>query len=199
MFFKILDLKKILKRIRFENIESNKNNKNIESKNAIISKNIDKEEDVGKVIYGDNFTMREEKTEYPYNTYIELDKALADRLKLITTKINISLQYLYNKHPDMFKNKRDIYKTIQALIKDHDYAGDSFKDAEIAYISKINNKKMSDMAIKRDTNGVIHLNKNKKATKTDRELAKTLVSSHKPLVLGTLPNPKKNPAGQQPR
>ena len=143
--------------------------------------------------------MKEGKSEYPYNAYIELDKALADRLKLITTKINISLQYLYNKHPDMFKNKRDIYKTIQTLIKDHDYAGDSPKDIKVAYLSKIKGKKMDDMVINRNSHGVIHLNKNKKATKTDRELAKTLVSSHKPLVLGTLPNPKKNPAGQQPR
>ena len=72
-------------------------------------------------------------------------------------QIRASLQYLWDNHAKdgMFKNKRDIYNTIKMLIGYQDYAGNSFKNPNMAYIAtKTSDNKMSDMAINRDGGGV---------------------------------------------
>ncbi|AGZ81518.1 hypothetical protein CFT03427_0650 [Campylobacter fetus subsp. testudinum 03-427] len=98
----------------------------------------------------------------------------------------------------MFKNKRDIYNTIKMLIGYQDYAGNSFKNPNMAYIAtKTNDKRMSDMVISRDSAGVTHLNKDKKMSETDKNIfdSKSVVetpkSQRKQQVLGVQMNTSK--------
>ncbi|OCS11036.1 hypothetical protein CFTD6856_08340 [Campylobacter fetus subsp. testudinum] len=115
-------------------------------------------------------------------------------------QIRASLQYLWDNHANdgMFKNKRDIYNTIKMLIGYQDYAGNSFKNPNMAYIAtKTNDKRMSDMVISRDSAGVTHLNKDKKMSETDKNIfdSKSVVetpkSQRKQQVLGVQMNTSK--------
>ncbi|EKR8080214.1 hypothetical protein P9I23_000817 [Campylobacter fetus] len=125
------------------------------------------------VLKGDGFATypNSAKQTYPYNAFIDIEKELTNELKLPQARIRASLQYLYDKHPEMFNNKRDVYKTIKMLFEFQDYAGNSLKDPNLAYIAtKTSDKRMSDMAISRDSNGIIHLNKDKKMSETDKKI-----------------------------
>ena len=88
----------------------------------------------------------------------------------------------------MFDSKGDVYRTLKSLRDIHDYAGDSFKNPDTAYLAKkINNKRMNDLVINRDSGGAIHLNKNKKMNNASKELlnksaVETPVPLHKQLV-----------------
>ncbi|MPB51121.1 putative barnase/colicin E5 family endoribonuclease [Campylobacter fetus] len=125
------------------------------------------------VLKGDGFATypNSAKQTYPYNAFIDIEKELTNELKLPQARIRASLQYLYDKHPEMFNNKRDVYKTIKMLFEFQDYAGNSLKDPNLAYIAtKTSDKRMSDMTISRDSNGIIHLNKDKKMSETDKKI-----------------------------
>ena len=76
----------------------------------------------------------------------------------------------------MFDSKGDVYRTLKSLRDIHDYAGDSFKDNRLAYMaSKLNDKKMNDVAISRDSGGAIHLNRNRDIRGIDRQMFKSAV------------------------
>ncbi|WP_180381353.1 hypothetical protein [Campylobacter lanienae] len=110
-------------------------------------------------IKGDGFvTYPQTATQkYPYNAFLDIEKDLATELNLPQAQIRASLQYLWDNHAKdgMFKNKRDVYNTIKMLIGYQDYAGNSFKNPNMAYIAtKTSDNKMSDMAINRDGGGV---------------------------------------------
>ena len=131
-----------------------------------------KNEFVGGNSARNNFVMRSDgKITYPYNAFLDIGNKLADKLKLPKEQIRASLTYLYNNHPEMFDSKGDVYRTLKSLRDIHDYAGDSFKDNRLAYMaSKLNDKKMNDVAISRDSGGAIHLNRNKRISGDYREL-----------------------------
>lgn len=131
-----------------------------------------KNEFVGGNSARNNFVMRSDgKITYPYNAFLDIENELADKLKLPKEQIRASLTYLYNNHPEMFDSKGDVYRTLKSLRDIHDYAGDSFKDNRLAYMaSKLNDKKMNDVAISRDSGGAIHLNRNKRISGDYREL-----------------------------
>ncbi|WP_065838947.1 hypothetical protein [Campylobacter fetus] len=140
------------------------------------------------------------KQTYPYNTFLDIEKELSNELNLPQMQIRASLQYLWDNHANdgMFKNKRDIYNTIKMLIGYQDYAGNSFKNPNMAYIAtKTNDKRMSDMVISRDSAGVTHLNKDKKMSETDKNIfdSKSVVetpkSQRKQQVLGVQMNTSK--------
>lgn len=143
---------------------------------------------------GEGFTMKEGVQKYPYNAFIEIEKQLSRELNLPNNEIRASLQYLYDLHPEMFANKRDVYNTIKELIAFHDYAGNSFRNPSAAYLArKTDESKMSDMAIGRDSGGVIHLNKDKRISNTDKKIfdvsaAEASNSRHKQQVLGAQMN-----------
>lgn len=131
-----------------------------------------KNEFVGGNSARNNFVMKSDgKITYPYNAFLDIENKLADKLKLPKEQIRASLTYLYNNHPEMFDSKGDVYRTLKSLRDIHDYAGDSFKDNRLAYMaSKLNDKKMNDVAISRDSGGAIHLNRNKRISGDYREL-----------------------------
>ncbi|WP_281530334.1 hypothetical protein [Campylobacter hominis] len=148
-----------------------------------------KNEFVGGNSARNNFVMKSDgKITYPYNAFLDIGNKLADKLKLPKEQIRASLTYLYNNHPEMFDSKGDVYRTLKSLRDIHDYAGDSFKDNRLAYMaSKLNDKKMNDVAISRDSGGAIHLNRNKKMNNASKELlnksaVETPVPLHKQLV-----------------
>ncbi|EAK0830763.1 hypothetical protein A0X03_07880 [Campylobacter fetus] len=131
---------------------------------------------------------------------MDIEKELSNELNLLQMQIRASLQYLWDNHANdgMFKNKRDIYNTIKMLIGYQDYAGNSFKNPNMAYIAtKTNDKRMSDMVISRDSAGVTHLNKDKKMSETDKNIldSKSVVetpkSQRKQQVLGVQMNTSK--------
>ncbi|WP_201790243.1 hypothetical protein, partial [Campylobacter lanienae] len=137
---------------------------------------------------------------YPYNAFLDIEKDLATELNLPQAQIRASLQYLWDNHAKdgMFKNKRDVYNTIKMLIGYQDYAGNSFKNPNMAYsATKTSDNKMSDMAINRDSGGVVHLNKDKKMSQTDKKnlnnepMAETPKSQRKQQVLGVQMNTSK--------
>ncbi|WP_236842808.1 hypothetical protein [Campylobacter lanienae] len=153
-------------------------------------------------IKGDGFvTYPQTATQkYPYNAFLDIEKDLATELNLPQAQIRASLQYLWDNHAKdgMFKNKRDVYNTIKMLIGYQDYAGNSFKNPNMAYIAtKTSDNKMSDMAINRDSGGVVHLNKDKKMSQTDKKnlnnepMAETPKSQRKQQVLGVQMNTSK--------
>ena len=131
-----------------------------------------KNEFVGGNSARNNFVMKSDgKITYPYNAFLDIGNKLADKLKLPKEQIRASLTYLYKNHPEMFDSKGDVYRTLKSLRDIHDYAGDSFKDNRLAYMaSKLNDKKMNDVAISRDSGGAIHLNRNKRISGDYREL-----------------------------
>ena len=147
-----------------------------------------KNEFVGGNSARNNFVMRSDgKITYPYNAFLDIENELADKLKLPKEQIRASLTYLYNNHPEMFDSKGDVYRTLKSLRDIHDYAGDSFKDNRLAYMaSKLNDKKMNDVAISRDSGGAIHLNRNRDIRGIDRQMFKSAVgagnSQHRQLV-----------------
>ncbi|MCR8690624.1 MULTISPECIES: hypothetical protein [Campylobacter] len=153
-------------------------------------------------IKGDGFvTYPQTATQkYPYNAFLDIEKDLATELNLPQAQIRASLQYLWDNHAKdgMFKNKRDVYNTIKMLIGYQDYAGNSFKNPNMAYIAtKTSDNKMSDMVISRDSGGVVHLNKDKKMSQTDKKnlnnepMAETPKSQRKQQVLGVRMNTSK--------
>ncbi|CUU89099.1 Uncharacterised protein [Campylobacter hyointestinalis] len=157
---------------------------------------------VNNSIKGDGFvTYPQTATQkYPYNAFLDIEKDLATELNLPQAQIRASLQYLWDNHAKdgMFKNKRDIYNTIKMLIGYQDYAGNSFKNPNMAYIAtKTSDNKMSDMAISRDSGGVVHLNKDKKMSQIDKKnlnnepMAETPKSQRKQQVLGVQMNTSK--------
>ena len=147
-----------------------------------------KNEFVGGNSARNNFVMKSDgKITYPYNAFLDIENELADKLKLPKEQIRASLTYLYNNHPEMFDSKGDVYRTLKSLRDIHDYAGDSFKNPDVAYMaSKLNDKKMNDVAISRDSGGTIHLNRNRDIRGIDRQMFKSAVgagnSQHRQLV-----------------
>ena len=147
-----------------------------------------KNEFVGGNSARNNFVMKSDgKITYPYNAFLDIENKLADELKLPKEQIRASLTYLYNNHPEMFDSKGDVYRTLKSLRDIHDYAGDSFKNPDVAYMaSKLNDKKMNDVAISRDSGGTIHLNRNRDIRGIDRQMFKSAVgagnSQHRQLV-----------------
>ena len=148
-----------------------------------------KNEFVGGNSARNNFVMKSDgKITYPYNAFLDIENELADKLKLPKEQIRASLTYLYNNHPEMFDSKGDVYRTLKSLRDIHDYAGDSLINPDTAYLAKkINNKRMNDLVINRDSGGAIHLNKNKKMNNASKELlnksaVETPVPLHKQLV-----------------
>ena len=140
-------------------------------------------------IKGDGFVMdKKGRKTYPYNAFMDLEDVVVSDLKLPRNEVRASLSYLYNNHPEMFENKGDVYRTMLSLKNNHNYRGDSFKDPNVAYMAqKIDDKKMSDMAISRETNGIIHLNKNKDMSGKDKaifnqQVAGTVNPQHRQLV-----------------
>ena len=94
--------------------------------------------------------------------HFDIPKSIKSRIGLKTDKIRGSLEYLFNKHPEMFDGKADIVN----IIKDVFNAPDIIKPATrrsggfiIAKSIDDKKKKMIDIGINPNNGVIFHLNK----------------------------------------
>ncbi len=113
-------------------------------------------------IKGDGFVAdKPSKTIYADNANISIDEALEKEFLHNNNPTVTSIAWLYEKHPEMFKSKTDVYKTIQ-LVKNNPDMITKAKSKDGVYLAKaLDDRKMGDIVIHKgeEQNKIIHANK----------------------------------------
>ncbi|EOI7621352.1 hypothetical protein ACMWCM_000272 [Campylobacter jejuni] len=116
------------------------------------------------VIKGDNFFMDKadpSKAKSDYTAKFNVEKWINNVLGILKDEWVVNLKAMAKKHPEMFKNEADVFKVIKE-IKDNPTHFFKNYDDEVALIAKpLKDDKVGNIAIKKDSGKIIHINKTK--------------------------------------
>ncbi|WP_052793185.1 hypothetical protein [Campylobacter coli] len=116
------------------------------------------------VIKGDNFFMDKadpSKAKSDYTAKFNVEKWINNVSGILKDEWVVNLKAMAKKHPEMFKNKADVFKVIKE-IKDNPTHFFKNYDDEVALIAKpLKDDKVGNIAIKKDSGKIIHINKTK--------------------------------------
>ncbi|EPS5795379.1 hypothetical protein ACVF62_001700 [Campylobacter coli] len=116
------------------------------------------------VIKGDNFFMDKadpSKAKSDYTAKFNVEKWINNVSGILKDKWVVNLKAMAKKHPEMFKNEADVFKVIKE-IKDNPTHFFKNYDDEVALIAKpLKDDKVGNIAIKKDSGKIIHINKTK--------------------------------------
>ncbi|MGI7540788.1 hypothetical protein ACNF77_06495 [Campylobacter coli] len=116
------------------------------------------------VIKGDNFFMDKadpSKAKNDYTAKFNVEKWINNVSGILKDEWVVNLKAMAKKHPEMFKNEADVFKVIKE-IKDNPTHFFKNYDDEVALIAKpLKDNKVGNIAIKKDSGKIIHINKTK--------------------------------------
>ncbi|EJW1428882.1 hypothetical protein N8V59_000624 [Campylobacter jejuni] len=116
------------------------------------------------VIKGDNFFMDKadpSKVKSDYTAKFNVEKWINNVSGILKDEWVVNLKAMAKKHPEMFKNEADVFKVIKE-IKDNPTHFFKNYDDEVALIAKpLKDDKVGNIAIKKDSGKIIHINKTK--------------------------------------
>ncbi|EPD6475490.1 hypothetical protein ACSC5J_000659 [Campylobacter coli] len=116
------------------------------------------------VIKGDNFFMDKadpSKAKSDYTANFNVEKWINNVSGILKDEWVVNLKAMAKKHPEMFKNEADVFKVIKE-IKDNPTHFFKNYDDEVALIAKpLKDDKVGNIAIKKDSGKIIHINKTK--------------------------------------
>ncbi|EAK7138959.1 hypothetical protein E8O52_04445 [Campylobacter coli] len=116
------------------------------------------------VIKGDNFFMDKadpSKAKSDYTAKFNVEKWINNVSGILKDEWVVNLKAMAKKHPEMFKNEADVFKVIKE-IKDNPTHFFKNYDDEVALIAKpLKDDKVGNIAIKKDSGKIIHINKTK--------------------------------------
>ncbi|EAI6822295.1 hypothetical protein CA520_08000 [Campylobacter coli] len=116
------------------------------------------------VIKGDNFFMDKadpSKAKSDYTAKFNVEKWINNVSGILKDEWVVNLKAMAKKHPEMFKNEADVFKVIKE-IKDNPTHFFKNYDDEVALITKpLKDDKVGNIAIKKDSGKIIHINKTK--------------------------------------
>ncbi|EHB2851779.1 hypothetical protein JYF24_001070 [Campylobacter coli] len=116
------------------------------------------------VTKGDNFFMDKadpSKAKSDYTAKFNVEKWINNVSGILKDEWVVNLKAMAKKHPEMFKNEADVFKVIKE-IKDNPTHFFKNYDDEVALIAKpLKDDKVGNIAIKKDSGKIIHINKTK--------------------------------------
>ncbi|EAB5248469.1 hypothetical protein EIL92_02505 [Campylobacter jejuni] len=119
---------------------------------------------VKDLIKGDNFFMDKadpSKAKSDYTAKFNVEKWINNVSGILKDEWVVNLKAMTKKHPEMFKNEADVFKVIKE-IKDNPTHFFKNYDDEVALIAKpLKDDKVGNIAIKKDSGKIIHINKTK--------------------------------------
>ncbi|HIC6922744.1 TPA: hypothetical protein ACW32J_000134 [Campylobacter jejuni] len=119
---------------------------------------------VKDLIKGDNFFMDKAdptKAKSDYTAKFNVEKWINNVSGILKDEWVVNLKAMAKKHPEMFKNEADVFKVIKE-IKDNPTHFFKNYDDEVALIAKpLKDDKVGNIAIKKDSGKIIHINKTK--------------------------------------
>lgn len=133
-------------------------------------------------IKGDNFYMDKPDPKYAKSDYtakFNVEKWINNVTGILKDEWVVNLKAMAKKHPEMFKNEADVFRVIKE-IKDNPTHFFKNYDDEVALIAKpLKDNKVGNIAIKKDSGKIIHINKTK-----DKDLER-LNRRNKEMLTGT--------------
>ncbi|ECP5271394.1 hypothetical protein FT840_06000 [Campylobacter lari] len=137
---------------------------------------------VKDLIKGDNFYMDKPDPKYAKSDYtakFNVEKWINNVTGILKDEWVVNLKAMAKKHPEMFKNEADVFRVIKE-IKDNPTHFFKNYDDEVALIAKpLKDNKVGNIAIKKDSGKIIHINKTK-----DKDLER-LNRRNKEMLTGT--------------
>ncbi|EHC7929189.1 hypothetical protein ACSKW8_000932 [Campylobacter lari] len=134
------------------------------------------------LIKGDNFYMDKPDPKYAKSDYtakFNVEKWINNVTGILKDEWVVNLKAMAKKHPEMFKNEADVFRVIKE-IKDNPTHFFKNYDDEVALIAKpLKDNKVGNIAIKKDSGKIIHINKTK-----DKDLER-LNRRNKEMLTGT--------------
>ncbi|EAI7478858.1 hypothetical protein CNS64_05860 [Campylobacter coli] len=127
------------------------------------------------VIKGDNFFMDKadpSKVKSDLNVKISVSPNVRNLAKLTNDEIIADLEYLANKHKEMFKKPSDVFKLIKEIKENPTFFYKNNR-MDIALIAKrLNDNKLGKLGVNKDTGEVRHITKSRNADKENERIIK---------------------------
>ncbi|HEF9472434.1 TPA: hypothetical protein SBX56_000962 [Campylobacter coli] len=127
------------------------------------------------VIKGDNFFMDKadpSKAKSDLNVKISVSPNVRHLAKLTNDEIIADLEYLANKHKEMFKKPSDVFKLIKEIKENPTFFYKNNR-MDIALIAKrLNDNKLGKLGVNKDTGEVRHITKSRNADKENERIIK---------------------------
>lgn len=127
------------------------------------------------VIKGDNFFMDKadpSKAKSYLNVKISVSPNVRNLAKLTNDEIIADLEYLANKHKEMFKKPSDVFKLIKEIKENPTFFYKNNR-MDIALIAKrLNDNKLGKLGVNKDTGEVRHITKSRNADKENERIIK---------------------------
>ncbi|MDV6077636.1 hypothetical protein OT408_01280 [Campylobacter jejuni] len=130
---------------------------------------------VKDLIKGDNFFMDKadpSKAKSDLNVKISVSPNVRNLAKLTNDEIIADLEYLANKHSEMFKKPSDVFKLIKEIKENPTFFYKNNR-MDIALIAKrLNDNKLGKLGVNKDTGEVRHITKSRNADKENERIIK---------------------------
>ncbi|WP_283784844.1 hypothetical protein [Campylobacter jejuni] len=130
---------------------------------------------VKDLIKGDNFFMDKadpSKAKSDLNVKISVSPNVRNLAKLTNDEIIADLEYLANKHKEMFKKPSDVFKLIKEIKENPTFFYKNNR-IDIALIAKrLNDNKLGKLGVNKDTGEVRHITKSRNADKENERIIK---------------------------
>ncbi|HIC9227214.1 TPA: DUF3519 domain-containing protein, partial [Campylobacter jejuni] len=130
---------------------------------------------VKDLIKGDNFFMDKadpSKAKSDLNVKISVSPNVRNLAKLTNDEIIADLEYLANKHKEMFKKPSDVFKLIKEIKENPTFFYKNNR-MDIALIAKrLNDNKLGKLGVNKDTGEVRHITKSRNADKENERIIK---------------------------
>ncbi|EGS8473524.1 hypothetical protein I4T07_001831, partial [Campylobacter coli] len=127
------------------------------------------------VIKGDNFFMDKadpSKAKSDLNVKISVSPNVRNLAKLTNDEIIADLEYLANKHKEMFKKPSDVFKLIKEIKENPTFFYKNNR-MDIALIAKrLNDNKLGKLGVNKDTGEVRHITKSRNTDKENERIIK---------------------------
>ncbi|EAK5531657.1 hypothetical protein DKK37_05315 [Campylobacter coli] len=127
------------------------------------------------LIKGDNFFMDKadpSKAKSDLNVKISVSPNVRNLAKLTNDEIIADLEYLANKHKEMFKKPSDVFKLIKEIKENPTFFYKNNR-MDIALIAKrLNDNKLGKLGVNKDTGEVRHITKSRNADKENERIIK---------------------------
>ncbi|HEF9841606.1 TPA: hypothetical protein SB222_001180 [Campylobacter coli] len=127
------------------------------------------------VIKGDNFFMDKadpSKAKSDLHVKISVSPNVRNLAKLTNDEIIADLEYLANKHKEMFKKPSDVFKLIKEIKENPTFFYKNNR-MDIALIAKrLNDNKLGKLGVNKDTGEVRHITKSRNADKENERIIK---------------------------
>ncbi|HDZ4931867.1 TPA: hypothetical protein RTF91_001152 [Campylobacter jejuni] len=119
---------------------------------------------VKDLIKGDNFFMDKPNPKYAKSDYtakFNVEKWINNVSGILKNEWVVNLKAMAKKHPEMFKNEADVFRVIKEIKDNPTHFFKNYDDGVALIAKPLKDDKVGNMAIKKDSGKIIHINKTK--------------------------------------